>query len=210
MAHLVTRLLASAALLLIPLAVGAAPVDGASRIAVQAGWNYAPNARFEQQARAAGKPLAASSPGGPTVLGVFGYRPLEQLEVAIEIGYTYERFEFAGGPTTEISRIPLLLAFRYTPAVFGNLWPYLGGGGGYFLNFVGNGPHGGLETHGAGPVFIAGAGFDLTERIALTAEYRLAFARVGMPGVGFFNVGGNFLLIGAQYGFPPDTGTFRP
>lgn len=208
MAKLV-RALVIAAILILPITATAAPVDGGSRIAVQAGWNYVPNARFEQQAREAGSPLAASSYGGPSVLGIFGYRPLEHLEVAIELGYTHEQFRFEGGPNTQISRIPVLIAARYTPFV-SDFWPYLGAGGGYFLNFISNGPKGSLESHGAGPVLIAGAGFDLTERIALTAEYRLAFVRVGMPGVGFFNAGGNFLLVGVQYGFPPDVGNVRP
>ncbi len=208
MAQLV-RLLVAAGLLLVSLPALAVPVDGGSRIGVQAGWNYNFNSRFEQQASAAGNPLASSPIGGPSVLATFAYRPLEKLEVAIELGYTFEQLEFAGGPTTQISRIPILLAGRYTPWV-GKFWPYVGAGGGYFLNFIANGPEGSLESHGAGPVLIAGAGFDLTDRISLTAEYRLAFVRIGMPGVGFLNTGGNFLLFGAQYSFPPDVGDTRP
>ncbi|MFN7131252.1 MAG: outer membrane protein [Myxococcales bacterium] len=187
----------------------ARPVDGGSRIALEAGWSYVPNARFEQQAAANGHPLAHSSPGAPTVLGIFGYRPLEKLEVSIELGYSHEQFAFANGQVAQVSRMPLLLTFRYTPWV-GELWPYVGAGGGYILNFVSNTPVGAVETHGAGPVVLAGLGYDVTDRLALLAEYRLSFARVGMPGIGSFNVGGNFLMIGVQYAFAPEETSQRP
>jgi hypothetical protein len=172
-------------------------------MAVQAGWRWVPNGRFEAQARDSGHPLAGSSPGGPSILGVFAYRPTLDLETAIEVGWASERFVFAEGPAMQLSHVPVAVAARWAPSV-GRFSPYLGGGLGYFLNFFSGGPLGTAESHGAGPFFLAGAALDVTDRVAFTAEYRLAFARVGLPGLGSLQTGGSQLQLGVQIAFPPE------
>lgn len=196
------------ALLAAARAAGAEPVDQGSRIAGLVGWRYVPNARFEAQAREAGRPLARSSPGGPSVWAVFGYRPRLDLEVAIDVGWAYERFEPAGVPPLVLHQLPVGIGLRWAPLSLGPVYPYLGGGLAYFLNFFSGGPAGGLESHAQGPVFLVGGVFDVSDRVALVAEYRLALARAAVPGLGFAQVGGNALTVGVQVAFEPEPQRF--
>jgi opacity protein-like surface antigen len=179
-----------------------APVEDGGRIAVQAGWHYTLNGRFAELAGAAGHPLDRPSAGGPAVMAVFAYRPTLELEISLEFGYSHERFAFRD-TALELTTLPVAVAARYA-LVVGPITPYLGGGVGYFLNFVSASPVGSLESHGAGPMVIAGASFDVGERIALVAEYRIAFARVSIPGLAPLQTGGNWFLLGAQISFAPE------
>lgn len=177
-------------------------MEEGARIGFQVGWHYTLNGRFAELAAAAGHPLARSSPGGPAALAVFGYRPKLPLEVSIELGIAHERFLFPGAPM-ELWTAPVDLAVRYALAT-GAVTPYLGGGYGYFLNFVSSGPVGSLESHAAGPFAVAGVAIDVSERVALVAEYRLAFARAAIPGLAPIQTGGNWFLVGAQVAFAPE------
>ena len=82
--------------------------------------------------------------------------------------------------------------------------PYVGAGVGYFLNFIAASPVGSLESHGVGPFALLGASFDLSDRVALVAEYRIAFSRVSIPGLAPLQTGGNWFLVGAQLAFAPE------
>ncbi|MGI5865772.1 MAG: outer membrane protein [Myxococcales bacterium] len=191
----------AAALFCLPEAA-AEPVAESTRIALQAGWRLAPNARFGELADAAGHPLVGPSAGGPGVLGVFGYRTSRQLEIALEIGWATETFGFEDS-TLSLTHMPLAVAARWAPWP-GDLLPYFGGGVGYFLNFFSGGPIGSLESHGGGPFALAGVSWQLADRFGLIAEYRLGLARVELPGLGWMQTGGNWFCLGAQYAFAPE------
>jgi hypothetical protein len=187
---------------------GAEPVDGGTRVAVAAGWQLIPNARFLAQASESGHPLAGPSPGGPSIVSTFAYRPRLDTEVSVELGFAFERFRFSDGTAMEVSHLPLLLMTRWSPIV-GPITAYVGVGGGYVLNFASGSPVGPVETHGAGPFLAVGALFDLSARLAFVAEYRIGFARVELPGVGFFNSVGSNLLVGVHVAFPPEDNRLR-
>ncbi len=178
------------------------PVENGGRIAVLAGWHYTLNGRFAELVRDAGYPLDRASPGGPAVVAVFAYRPKLELEISLELGYSHERLAFRD-TAMELTTMPLAVAARYA-LIAGPITPYLGGGISYFLNFISASPVGSLESHGVGPFFIAGASFDVGDRLALIAEYRIAFARVSVPGLAPLQTGGNWFLLGAQISFRPE------
>lgn len=198
-----------ACLLLAARPARAEPVEDGGRIGLQVGWRYTLNGRFAELAAAAGHPLAHAPAGGPAALAVFAYRPKLALEVSLEAGFARERFRFAESPPMDLWTMPVDVALRYA-IVAGAITPYLGGGFGYFLNFVSSGPVGSLESHGTGPFALAGVSIDVSERLALLAEYRIAFARVAIPGLGPVQTGGNWFLLGAQVAFAPEPRRLLP
>lgn len=189
--------------LLGPAAAAAVPGQGTTRIGLQLGWRYQPNGRFLEWASSSRHPLTGASPGGPSLLGVFGYRVLPELEVAIELGFGAERFRFRDDPAMTLEQMPVTLAVRWAPWG-GALYPYLGAGYGYFLNFFSNAPGGTKESHGAGPTVLAGAVYDVTPRVSLVAEYRFAYCRVELTDLGYLQTGGSTFFLGAHVAFPPE------
>jgi hypothetical protein len=178
----------------------ARPVEGATRIGLQGGYRYVPNGRFAELAGEAGHPLATPSLGGPAVLGVFGYRPMETLEVALELGWVFQRFHFEDGQTMQLNQLPVSFALRWAPWP-GTAFPYLVGGAGYFLNFLSGGPAGSLESHAAAPFGGAGVSFELADRVSAFAEYRFSVARVEVTGLGYLHTGGNLFMLGIELSF---------
>jgi hypothetical protein len=181
-------------------------VEEGTRVAAQGGWRWAPNGGFAERARALGMPLTGTPRGGPSMLLVFGYRPLASLEIAAEIGYAHERFDFTGGESLSLTQVPLLVAARFYPWS-GGLTPYFGGGIGYFLNFM-DGIEA-FESHTSGPFLLAGLSLGVGERLAVFAEARGAFivAELGAPAglaLGTLQTGGVSLMLGAQFSFPPE------
>ncbi len=201
--------MAFACLFLAAAAARGEPVEEGGRIALQAGWRYTLNGRFAELVAASGQPLAGPPRGGPAALAVFGYRLKLALEVAIELGLAREEVDFASAAPMVVWTVPVDLAFRYS-VVTGPITPYLGVGFGYFLNFVSSGPVGSLESHTAGPFAVVGVSVDVSERVALVAEYRLAFARASIPGLAPLQTGGNWFSVGAQISFPPESRRLPP
>jgi outer membrane protein W len=187
-----------------PATAHAQVVAEGTRVGVQGGWRYAPNASFEKRVKASGHPLTSSPIGGPQVQGVFGYRLSDAVEVAIELGYSRETFEVVDGPLT-MSQMPVLIALRWFPLQgrFG-LEPYLGGGAGYFLNFFDGDENGSFEAHAQGGFVMAGATLALTQRISLIGELRYAYAESHLNDLGWLQVGGASGYLGVQIAFPPE------
>lgn len=187
----------------------AEPVESSSRIAAMGGWQVLFNARFLDQAAESGHPLEGPSKGGPAFLGTFGYRPFSELEVAIELGFSLDRYKFLSGESMTASHFPLQILFRYSPFQLGPLTPYAGLGGGYLLNFFDKTPLGPIESHGAGPILCVGLMTDPARKYSFVAEFRMGFVRVELPGIGFINTAGPSLLLGVQINFPPEDKTLH-
>lgn len=181
-------------------------VEEGTRIAAQGGWRYAPNASFSERARALETPLAREPAGGPSLQLVFGYRVLASLEIAVELGFSHERFAFEGIDATSLTQVPLLLAARWYPAGRHTLTPYFGGGIGYFLNFF-SGGLGEIESHTTGPYVLAGLRLGVGERVGLLAEARGAWASADLGSLGSLHVGGISVLVGAELSFAPEKRT---
>ncbi len=184
--------------------------EDTTRIGLQFGWRYQPNARFAEWTAFHGYPLAKSPSGGPSLLAAFGYRPLQDVEVALEVGWTYERFDFLEGEALVFNQIPVSLSVRWSP-VFTKLFaPYVGAGFGYLLNFYSNAPGGTQESHAQGPLLLAGGVFDVSRRISVYVEYRYTLARTGLTDLGFMQVGGSHFFLGVQVNFPPEIKSSEP
>ncbi|MGI5863449.1 MAG: hypothetical protein ACOX6T_15535 [Myxococcales bacterium] len=192
--------------LIAPTLAAGETVEEGTRIAAQAGWRYAPNASFSKTARALETPLAHEPVGGPSLQLVFGYRVLASLEIAVELGLAYERFELEGLDAAGLTHAPLLIAARWYPAGRHTVTPYFGGGLGYFLNFF-SGGLGTFESHTSGPFVVAGLRVGAGERVGLLAEARGAWATADLGSLGSLHVGGVSVLVGAELSFPQEKRT---
>ena len=188
---------------LAPSGARALPPENTTRIALEAGWRYQPNARFAEWAAINGHTSTGQSSGGPALIATFGYRPLAEIEVAIEIGFAYERYGFLGEKPMELNQLPITLSVRYTPFT-GSIYPYVGLGYGYVLNFFTDAPGGGIESHGSGPTALLGVAFEVSKRVSILAEYRYTYCRVEVGNLGYLQAGGNGFYVGVQLAFPPE------
>lgn len=187
---------------LVPSAALGTPAEDTTRIALLGGWRYQPNARFGELAGAAGYPLSGPSAGGPSLLGIFAYRPLAEVEVALELGWAYERWRFEGGGELTLNQMPITLAVRWSP-LQSWIYPYIGAGYGYLLNFFA-GENSPPESHGSGPTLLAGAALELSERFSVVVEYRYTHCRAKLGELGALQAGANSFMFGLQLAFPPE------
>ncbi|HEY3448442.1 MAG TPA: OmpW family outer membrane protein [Myxococcales bacterium] len=211
MTRLAATVFASALCLaaLAPSAAQAIPPENTTRLGIQAGWRYQPNARFLEWAAAGGHASTGALTGGPALQLSFGYRPLTEIEVSIELGYAFEQFGFAGEKAMQLHQLPLTLAARYSPFAFSSFYPYVGLGYGYLLNFFQDAPGGAVESHGQGPVGILGAVFEVSKTVSMFVEYRYTYCRVEIQNLGYMQTGGNGFFLGVQVGFPPEDNRLR-
>jgi opacity protein-like surface antigen len=194
-----------AAALILPAIAGAVPPEDTTRLGIQVGYRWEPNARFSELAALNGYPTSGSSSGGPVVMAIFGYRPMEKIEVAFEVGFSFQSFNFQTGQSMQLTQVPATASVRYVPfGGSGKLFPYVGAGYGYLLNFFSNAPTGVTESHGSSPLVLAGLTYEVGERVSLSLEYRYAYCRVELPGLGFMQVGGSTFTLGISIGFPPE------
>ena len=187
----------------LPGAAQAVPAEDTTRIALQAGWRYQPNGRFAEWTAMSGYPMTSKITGGPTLLFIFAYRPMPEIEVALEVGWAFERFSFENAKPMQLNQIPITAAVRYAPFA-GSIFPYVGVGYGYMLNFFTDAPGGTVESHGSTPVLIAGGSLELSDRISINLEYRYTLCRVELTNLGYMQAGGNSLYLGVSLAFPPE------
>ncbi len=185
----------------------AAPIVESTRIALNVGWRYTPNATFAQQASTNGYPLAGTPVGGPAALLTFAYEFTERFEVAIELGYNAERFTLVGAPPLTLSSVPILVDFRWWFASWQRVAFYAGAGAGYLMNFWTGGPTAYFEAPTATPVLMLGMAIALNETLAVVIEDRETLARVLAENVGMAQVGGNTLTVGLHYSLGVSTRT---
>lgn len=173
---------------------------GGARLALLAGYHYWPQTSFENSAVGAGYMLDRRAVGGPQVGLEFGYRVDSSWDVAIEIGYSWERIAFSDGASSH-STLPLMFTARWLPWP-GGIEPFFGVGAGYILNFYSGGILDYLESHSMGAMASAGCFFPFTESISATAELRFSYGVSEMNNP-FRSVmcGGIALLVGIQWGF---------
>ncbi len=189
---------------LAPASARAIPQENTTRLGFQAGYRYQPNARFLEWAAINGYQSTGSITGGPSFVLSFGYRPLAELEVAIELGYAFEQFGFEGLRPMQLHQVPVNLALRYAPLALGPFYPYVGFGYGYLLNFFQDAPGKAVESHGSGPTGIVGATLELSKTVSVFVEYRYTYCRTEIENLGYMQVGGNGFFLGAQVAFPPE------
>lgn len=187
---------------------GATPDDDTTRIGIFLGPRYVPHGHFIDEAQASGDPVSSSTPVNGQGLLSFGYKPESYLEVALEVGYSFDSFTLQTGPIT-ITSVPVVATVRFTPWP-GRVYPYVGLGGGYMLNFFSGAPpaygssSGELENHTYTFHGLAGVGFDLTRQWSLFAEYRFEWSTPDIEPIGELQTGGSVLLLGVSFVFEPE------
>jgi len=197
-----------------------APLNGVGRISVQGGWRVSSNDTFYDSFYALpdyqGVQRAPESPGGPFATASFAYAASEFIELGIDAFITTEQLRLTGAPTLTNTTYGALVGLR-----FQTLLDFLTPEG--VVPFVGilSGPTLAYSTaEGAGKreVFTqtwagtVGATFRFSPRWALTAEYRLAFARGqsafnnngAFKDLASYNAGGNWFALGLTYLLAPD------
>ena len=165
---------------------------------------------------------APASPGGPFLGVSFGYSVTEYFELGVDLFTTGEQLRLTNAPTLTNVSYGALVALRFqtlfdvlTPE---GVVPFIGLETGPTLAYS--------QADGVGKRELAtqtfagsvGASFRFTPRWALTAEYRIAFAR-GQTAfqnrdefksvLASYNAGGNWFALGLTY-YLPSTGTSHP
>jgi hypothetical protein len=187
---------------------GGERLAGTGRVSVLGGWRVAPNGTLLRRAAAAGAPLGGRSPGGPALQASFAYAPSELLDLVIDLFASGERlWQAPPEPTTGLTYGAMvgLRAQWLTGPVgpFRGLQPALGLHTGPTL-LVAVDPDGtAVETAVQGWAASAGLTGRLPGRWALSLEYRFLLARGMTLERGSFSGGGNWLLLGLTYTFPP-------
>ena len=197
-----------------------APLNGVGRISIQGGWRLSSNDTFYDSFYALpdyqGLQPAAESPGGPFLAGSFAYAASDFIELGIDVFATGERLRLTGAPTLTNVTYGALVGLR-----FQTLLDFLTPQG--VVPFVGilSGPslaYSTAEGVGKREVFTqtwagaVGATFRFSSHWALTAEYRLAFARGqsaftnngAFKDLASYNAGGNWFALGVTYLLAPD------
>jgi hypothetical protein len=210
---------------------GAVPLDGQSRITVQGGLRLSNNDSFYDSFYAlpdvaCTEGCARASPPGPFAAVTFAYSVSDFIELGVDLFATQQRLALTQAPTITNTTYGALLGLRLQ-----GLWEVLTPQG--IVPFLGieTGPSLAYSVSSEGKtkeliiqpwVGTVGATFRLSTRWAVTAEYRLAFARgqspfntyepdpaLGLPKTPYkdlasFNAGGNWFALGLTYMFPPD------
>ena len=197
-----------------------APLNGVGRITVQGGWRVSSNDTFYDSFYALpanqGLERAPISPGGPFAAGSFAYAVTDFIEIGIDLFATAERLRLTGAPTLLNVTYGALVGARFqtlldflTPE---GVVPFVGIQSGPTLVYS--------QAEGVGKRELAtqawagcvGATFRFSTQWALTAEYRLGFARGQaafnnrdeFKNLSSFNGGGNWFALGVTYFLAPD------
>ena len=199
---------------------GAVPLNGQSRITVQGGLRLSNNDSFYDSFYAL--PDAActagcsrASPPGPFAAATFAYSVSDFIELGIDIFATQQRLALSQAPTLTNTTYGALLGLRLQ-----GLWevltpqgvvPFLGIETGPSLAYSVSSERQSKEVIIQPWVGTVGATFRLSSRWAVTAEYRLAFARGLSPfndrtpasdaykNLAAYNAGGNWFGLGVTY-----------
>lgn len=181
---------------------------GTGRISLLGGWRHSSNGTLLRRLEAQGEPAAGPSPGGPLAVASFAYAPSEVVDVGIDLFATAERLWRGGPPAPFGVTYGALLGVRLQTLTgpvgpFEALQPAVGLHTGPTLVVAVDRAGQGVETFTQAWAASAGLTARLPGRWGLSLEYRFLVARGQVPGRGSFNGGGNWLLVGATYTFPP-------
>lgn len=198
-----------------------APVElqRVGRASIQTGWRQTPNGNFYRSYYATFPELerAPSSPGGPLLVGSFAYSFFNSLELSIDLIVTGEQLKLTGQPMLTTMTFAGLVGARFQrlmPSIGPEgLIPFVGllAGPSYIVSWFEGAPSYQEDT----PTMFgacAGATLRLSPRWGLTAEYRVAFAKV-FPGFARqpnlelqrfrdVNAGGHWFSLGVTYVWP--------
>lgn len=190
------------------------------RFSIQTGWRASSNGTFYRSYYGEHPELqhAPSSPGGPLLVGSFGYSFTNWFELSLDLVVTGERLRLTGQPALTTMTFAGLVGGR-----FQKLLPGIGPQG--LIPFVGvlAGPSfvmchfdGGAHYEESNPTTVgvtAGATLRLSPHWGLTVEYRHAFVRARpsfvkqedfhLQGFSTVNVGGSWPSVGFAYWWPP-------
>jgi opacity protein-like surface antigen len=210
----VTRLpgrLDVAALVLATLVAGSSRADsrslnGFGSVSGAVGWRLTPNDYFYAGARAAGRELAAASPGGPAVSARFGYSATENLEIGINLHASGEFLRLEGAaPITSVTYGALVSLHLQWPGLVSDLLvPYLALSAGPTLVFVSSPDFASAEVFSLAWSGGAGVTYRLGERLGVTLDYRFLLARGVVPDVTSVNGGGHQVTLGVTVFFSPE------
>jgi hypothetical protein len=205
------------------------PLNGVGRITVQGGVRLSSNTTFFDSFYAlpgfeCSQGCSRETPAGPFATATFGYSVTDFIEVGIDLFYTHQQLRLTNAPIHTNITYGALLGLRLqglleilTPQ---GVVPFIGLETGPSLSYSlveGVGRRESIVQPWVGTV---GATVRLSAHWALTAEYRLAFARGQSPyqnklppsGVGespyknlaSYNAGGNWFALGVTYLLAPD------
>jgi hypothetical protein len=184
-------------------------LDGSRRFSLQAGWRYHPNTAFYDDfySQPGNRDLerAGGSIGGPLLLGMFGYSPLEWLELSLEPFATYERMRLTGEPGLNAITYGALIGVRLqkllrigpegvVPSLGIATGPLLAAsyfdGGRALENFT--------QTLGVS----AGLTVRITPTWGLTLDYRLLVGQGFAEDIGTYQAAGSWFSVGFNYTLP--------
>jgi hypothetical protein len=205
--------------------VPAAPAElrHVERMSLQTGWRLSANEPFYRgyYADNPGLARAPGSPGGPLLLGSFGYSFTNFFELGLDVAATGERLHLTGQPPLTTMTFAAMVGLRFQKLLPGigpqGLVPFVGVLAG--PTFVMTHFDGAPQYQEAIPTMFgltAGATLRLTPRWGLTVEYRHTFAHA-WPGLlrqadlhlqdfGNVNVGGSWPSVGIAYWWPAKKG----
>lgn len=193
---------------------------GVGRASLQTGWRLTTNETFYRvyYGRHPELERGPGSPGGPLLVGSFGYAFTEAVELSVDVVATGERLRLTGQPTLTTMTFAALVGARFQKLLAGvgrhGLVPFAGLhlGQAYVMSRFD-----GVDGNQEGIPFVlmlsTGATLRLSAHWGLTAEYRLAFTRgrpgfvrqadLGLESFSTYNAGGNWLSMGFTYTWAP-------
>ncbi len=180
----------------------ARPESESTRIGLFLGGRYVPHGHFIDEAQNSGTPVTSQSPFGFEGLLSFAYRPEASIEVALEVGYAHDAFTLSNAHL-DITSVPIVASVRWAP-IDSVIYPYIGGGGGYMLNFFSGVPSGELENHKQSFHALAGIAYDFLPRWTLFLEDRYQIALPDIVPIGELQTGGNALMLGVSFNYAPE------
>ena len=179
--------------------------EGSGRITLLGGWRLTGNNYFAANAERAGTPLTNASPGGPFVMGSFGYAVLNSVEVSVEVFGGGEKLHLAGKPTLTSLSYGGMVGPRFCPELGHGIELSLGLSTGVVLvNESGFGLTTANEQSVQGWMGEAGLGWRAGPDLTLSVEYRHLFARGIVPGYGGISGGGEWLAFGVTFWVNPE------
>lgn len=180
-------------------------MEGMGRVAVQAGYKWAPNGQFVNQAARDGYPLKGSMPGGPQASASFGYAPTSWLEATIDLFVGFEGFTLDGLERFSSTTYGALLGVRVGKMDFPvhGLLPYLGAQLGPALSFVTSKSIAGVEKLNTGYSINAGLTYRFADKwgVGLDARYLFADGAIPLPDGNTLSINAGGLWISATVTF---------
>jgi hypothetical protein len=181
----------------------ASAIEDSTRIGFFLGGRYVPHGHLLREAQERGNPIDSQTPFGFVGMLSFAYRVQQSLEISLEGGVMPDSYHLKSTGTMSLLSVPLGASLRWAP-LDRMISPYLGGGGGYMLNFLSGAPTSQSEAHTSLYHFMVGATVDLGPHFQLFVEDRWMFSFPKILNLGETNGGGNAFMVGFSYILAPE------